>query len=373
MTKNDPGYFLYHSIGQYPGKADDMAAALNAFSQTWGATDDAQWPKVLTKRMEFINHWRALLGAPEGTLTSAENVTTGLFSILGGLPADRLRGKRVLIAADCFPSLHFLLNGLADRMGFTLHTVPIRSGEFWVRDEDMIAAWGPDIGLALLTWVTSTSSHRCDLAALTAHGAKMGSLVGVDLTQGIGIIPFSLAQYPVDFVVASSLKWLCGTPGAGIIQMRADLLAEVKPELRGWFSQDNPFSWDLDTFEYAPDARRLEHGTPSVLACLGSIPALQWHAEQTDLFARNREMTAMIIEEAGRAGLTLATPHSEDERGGSVMLKLPDGNNTQTVIEHLANRGSLADCRGQILRLSPGAVTGMHHVERLCEALHDLP
>ena len=372
MTGSDPGYFLYHSIGQYPGKAADMAEALGEFSRIWGAIDDVQWPKVLTKRMEFIEHWRHLLGAPEGTLTSAENVTTGLFSILGGLPAERLRGKRVLIAADCFPSLHFLLNGLATRMGFTLHTVPIRAGEFWVRDEDMIAAWGPDVGLALLTWVTSTSSHRCDLATLAAHGARMGSLVGVDLTQGIGIIPFSLSEYPVDFIVASSLKWLCGTPGAGIIQMRTDLLKEVKPELRGWFSQDNPFSWDLDAFDYAPDARRLEHGTPSVLACLGSIPALQWHAAQTDLLTRNRDMTAMIIEEAGRAGLTLATPLDEAERGGSVMVRLPDGNNTGTVIEGLAKHEVLADCRGQILRLSPGAVTEMRHVERLCEALHAL-
>ena len=370
MTQADPGYFLYHSIGQYPGKAEDMTAALGEFSQIWGAMDDVQWPKVLTKRMEFIDLWRALLDAPAGTVTSAENVTTGLFSILGGLPADRLRGRRVLIAADCFPSLHFLLNGLAARLGFTLHTVPIREGEFWVRDEDMIAAWGPDVGLALLTWVTSTSSHRCDLAALTAHGAKMGSLVGVDLTQGIGIIPFSLAQYPVDFVVASSLKWLCGTPGAGIIQMRADLLKEVKPELRGWFSQDNPFSWDLDAFDYAPDARRLEHGTPSVLACLGSVPALRWHAAQTDLLVCNREMTAMIIEEAGKAGLTLATPHAEAERGGSVMLKMPDATDTSAVIAQLAKHGVLADCRGQILRLSPGAVTEMRHVEHLCAALH---
>lgn len=372
MTQFDPGYFLYHSIGQYPDKTKDMAAALGVFSAQWGALDDAQWPNVLAKRAEFIELWRALLDAPEGTLTSAENVTTGLFSILGGLPIEQLRGKRVLIAADCFPSLHFLLNGLADRMGFTLHTVQVRTGEFWVRDEDMIAAWGPDVGLALLTWVTSTSSHRCNLAALAAHGVKMGSLVGADLTQGIGIIPFSLNDCPVDFVVASSLKWLCGTPGAGIIQMRADLLAELKPELRGWFSQDNPFSWDLDAFDYAPDARRLEHGTPSVLACLGSIPALKWHAAQPDLLRKNREMTAMIIDEAGRAGLTLATPVDEAKRGGSVMLKIPDGVDAGAVITRLAKRGLLADCRGQILRLSPGAVTELRHVERLCAALHEI-
>jgi len=368
-TSGDPAYFLYHSIGQYPGKAAEMAKALTTFSDTWGALDDEQWPNVLTARAEFIDLWRDLIDAPKGTLTSAENVTTGLFSVLGGLPPEYLRGKRVLVAADCFPSLHFLLNGMQDRLGFSLETVPVRQGDFWVRDEDMIAAWGPDVGLALLTFVTSTSSHRCDLDTLLAHGRQMGSLVGLDLTQGIGIIPFSLDDHPVDFVLSTTLKWLCGTPGAGIIQMREDLLKTVKPELRGWFSQDNPFSWDLDAFDYAPDARRFEHGTPSVMACVGSVPALKWNAGQGGLLAHNRKLTKAVMDHAEEMGLPLATPKDEAARGGSVMLQLPETADPAALVDGLRDEDVHVDCRGRILRISPGAVTKDHHVDRLFRGL----
>ncbi|MBD3665361.1 aminotransferase class V-fold PLP-dependent enzyme [Sulfitobacter aestuariivivens] len=367
-----PAYFLYHSIGQYPGKAAEMASALSQFSDIWGAMDDAQWPRVLAERERFLTLWRALIDAPEGTLTSAENVTTALFSVLGGLPANRLKGKRVLVAADCFPSLHFLLNGMAPRLGYTLETVPVRQGEFWVQDEDMLAAWGEDVGLALLTFVTSTSSHRSDLDALVQHGQRMGSFVGVDLTQGVGIIPFSLVNTPVDFVVSTSLKWLCGTPGAGIIQMREGLIDDVRPELRGWFSQPDPFSWDLDAFEYAPDARRFEHGTPSVLACVGSVPALEWHANQSHLLTQNRALTAQVIEEAGRAGLHLATPLAENQRGGSVMLELPAHADSAAVVNGLRGRGVFVDARGRLLRVSPGAMTDPAHVERLFAGLREI-
>ncbi|MFT7137091.1 MAG: kynureninase [Akkermansiaceae bacterium] len=368
----DPAYFLYHSIGQYPGKTRDMARTLANFADIWGMPDDEQWHKTLGQRAEFLALWRDLIGALDGTLTSAENVTTALFSILGGLPPGLLRGKRVLIAADCFPSLHFLLKGVEHRMGFTLHTVPVRDGEFWVNDDDMLDAWGSDVALALLTFVTSTSSHRCDLGRLIAHGHEMGSLIGLDLTQGIGIIPFSVNDHPADFVISTSLKWLCGTPGAGIIQMRDDLIKQITPELRGWFSQDNPFSWDLDAFDYAPDARRFDHGTPSVLACLGSIPALKWHAAQTGLLAHNRTLTDLIITAADDAVLTIATPRALAQRGGSVMLKLPDAANAPTLVDKLRQQHIHVDCREQILRLSPGAITTAAHIEILFKAMKPL-
>ncbi|CAN7594206.1 aminotransferase class V-fold PLP-dependent enzyme [Aminobacter aminovorans] len=370
-TPDGSAYFLYHSIGMYPGKAEAMAAGLSEFAASWGAFDDGQWMRALGKRQRFIDLWSDLIGAPKGTLTSAENVTTALYSLIGALPRHHLAGRRVLVTADCFPSLHFLLAGLAPRFGFTLDTVSMREGESWVHDNDVIAQWGEDVGLALLTQVTSTASHRCDLDRLVAHGRKMGSLVGVDITQGVGLIPFKVDAPVVDFTVSTSLKWLCGTPGAGIIHVAEPLLRECRPELRGWFSQDNIFSWDLDAFAYAPDARRFDHGTPSVLACIGSVPALEWHAAQDKavLLAHNRKLGAAIIARADEMGLALASPRDDQRRGGSIMLHLPAETDTATVVNGLRERGVFTDCRGRILRLSPGTITTEAGIELLLAGL----
>jgi len=377
MTMTPPdgsAYFLYHSIGMYPGKAQDMALAFSEFAASWGAFDDGQWMRALSARQEFIDLWSSLIAAPKGTLTSAENVTTALYSLVGALPPQHLEGRKILVAGDCFPSLHFLLAGLAPRLGFTLETVPLRTGENWVRDEDMIAAWDRSVGVALITFVTSTASHRPHLGALVEHGRRMGSLVGVDITQGVGLLPFRVDPPAVDFTVSTTLKWLCGTPGAGILQVAEPLLKTCRPELRGWFSQENIFSWDLDAFAYAPDARRFDHGTPSVLACAGSIPALKWHATQDHaaLLAHNRRLGGMIIEEARHLGLALASPREEERRGGSIMLRLPEHADPAAVIGTLRDKGVFADCRGRILRLSPGIITSEEGVERLFAALRGL-
>src|SRR5271166_1385170 len=142
------GYFLYHSIGMFPGKEDALRDELARFAAFWSRMDDAQWPTALALRQDFIDRWRALIDAPAGTLTTTENVTAGLYSVIGALPARHLRGRRVLVAEDCFPSLHFLLAELARRFDFTLDTVALRPGETYVRDEDFVARWQGDVGVA---------------------------------------------------------------------------------------------------------------------------------------------------------------------------------------------------------------------------------
>lgn len=374
MLKDGSGYFLYHSIGQYPGKTAALADAMAEFATVWGANDDAQWAYALGKRADFIDRWRAIINAREATVTTCENVTSGLHMLITALPEGALRGKRVLVAADCFPSNHFLLTGLAARMGFTLDTVPLRQGASWVEDEDFIAAWGADVGLALLTWVSSTSSHRIDLQTMVAHGRQMGSLIGVDITQAAGLLPFDVTNPEVDFTLSTSLKWMCGTPGAGILQVAPSLISLCQPEIRGWFSQLNPFSWDLDKFAFAPDIRRFDNGTPGTMAAAASLPALDWHAGQdgTALLAHNRALTARIIDAADDIGLPLVTPRAEGQRGGSVMLRLADGQTAQTALQSLREADIHADVRGAALRLSPGFVTTADGTDELINALQAL-
>lgn len=367
-------YFLYHSIGMYPGKARDIAAAMADFAVTWGTPDDAQWGIVLPQRERFIDRWRAILNAAPDSVTTFESVTQALHSLIQSLPQGHLKGRTVLAAADCFPSNHFLLNGMAEAHGFTLKTVPLRQGAAYVEDEDVLDHWTPDVGLALLTWVSSTSSHRSNLNALTAHGRRMGSLIGVDITQAAGLLPFDVHAPEVDFAISTSLKWMCGTPGAGILYLSPRLIPHCHPELRGWFSQPNPFNWDITRFSYAEGIRRFDSGTPGCMAALASLPALDWHAAQdhSALLAHNRRLTAQLIDMADDLKLPLLTPRPEPMRGGSIMVKLPDSHPATQIVAALRAQSITTDARSQTLRLSPGTLTTDTGVQRLHQALATL-
>ena len=374
MTSDGGGYFLYHSIGQYPGKSAGLAAAMTELATVWGTAEDRQWPYLFQKRSRFLDLWRAIIAAPPGTTTNCESVTQGLHMLMTSLPKNLLRGRRVLVAADCFPSNHFLLTGLQERLGFKLDTVKPRQGAAFVADDDMIAQWDSDVALALVTWVSSTTSRRADLVVLAAHAKAMGSIIGVDITQAAGLLPFSVNAPAVDFALSTSLKWMCGTPGAGILYVAPGLITECQPELRGWFSQDNPFNWALDRFELAPDIRRFDSGTPGMMAAAASVPALEWHAglDHAVIIRHNRSLTAELISAADDLDLTLLTPRGEAERGGSIMLHIPPRFRPEDILTALRAQDIHADARGQTLRLSPGVMTNSAATQRLIGLLADV-
>ncbi|QGZ65757.1 aminotransferase class V-fold PLP-dependent enzyme [Paraburkholderia acidisoli] len=366
------GWLMYHSVGVYPGHQQAMTQALAQFAALWCAADDARWDAALAARAQLLADWAELIGAQAQDVFGAQNVTEAFARFLNGLDDATLRGKTVLVAADCFPSLHFLLRGEAERRGFTVRTVPVRDGEAYVRDDDFLAAWTGDVALALVTWVSSLTSKRVNLRAMSEHARRRGSLVALDVTQGIGILPFDLRETPFDFVGGSTLKWLCGAPGTGLGYVAPRLLASgMEPSVRGWFSQNDPFNWDLERFAYAPDARRFDTGTPSVLPFIASQPGMRWVRAQPagQLRAHNLALSHALIALLDEKRYTLLSPREDAARGGSIMARVPEHLDAAQVARTLAESRLFVDARGRTLRFSPGVCTTAAGLERLVTCL----
>ena len=107
------------------------------------------------------------------------------------------------------------------------------------------------------------------------------------------------------------------------------------------------------------------------MACVASVPALEWHAAQdwSAQLEKNRALSDMIIAAADEAGFELASPRDPAQRGGSVMVRLPDADQAQALLGRLRAVSVFADARGAIFRCSPGFITTQAGVNRLVAAL----
>jgi kynureninase len=370
---DDSGWLLYHSVGRFPGQREVVGNILMASLDAWLALDDKRWQVLEGRRRRAIELWARLIGASPKEVFTAENVTLAFHAFIDSLANDRLAGRDVLVAEDCFPSIRYLLHALAPRIGFRVKTVEIAPGAAYVTDAQLIDAWDRKVALAVVNWISSVSSKRADLAALLAHGKHLGSLVAVDITQGAGIEPIDVKAISADFVASTSLKWICGVPGAGFGYVAPDLLLELNPRVQGWYSQPQPSNWTLERFTLAGDARRFGTGTASVLPYAASVPGLEWILDQgiTNLRQHNVALCHRLIEIIDSHGLQLVSPREDSQRGGSLMFRLKSANDAEEARRRLLDKGLICDIRGDRMRWSPGAVTTVEAIEVLHSAIDE--
>ncbi len=365
-NSNLDGYFYNHAVGIYPGQKELLTSEMAAFGQAWVDPVSGQWAYAEKIYQEYLEHWAHLLNASASNLAPSENVTSGLMSVISSLPDSVLKNKKLLIAADCFPSLYFLLDGLKDRYGYELLCVGEKGTRYPVSEDEILSAWTEDVGFALLTWVSSTTSARQNLEKMVAHAQEMSTVVCADITQGVGIIPFDAQKSGVDFALSTSLKWVCGGPGAGIIYTSSNYIEKCYPEFRGWYGQENPFDWDLNTFDVANGGRRFLNGTPSYWPYAAALPGLRWHKEtgMENIYGHNRLISGQMIDWFEQHGLEIVTPLASDNRGGSVMVRMSDAIDLSALVNRLKECNVFVDNRSSILRLSPGITSSTSGLER---------
>jgi hypothetical protein len=172
----------------------------------------------------------------------------------------------------------------------------------------------------------------------------VGAISVVDACQAVGILPVHPRAWGVDALIGSSVKWLCGGPGAGFLWVRHELIEQLQPVQVGWFSHADPFAFDIRDFRYADDARRFWGGTPAPAPCVLAASGIETvlGIGQDAVLAANRALIAAAGEAAG-------AEFDMSDRGGTLCLTGADVDGAEAALRAL---GCRFDRRGPIMRLS---------------------
>lgn len=248
-------YAQSHSVGCLPHSARKTLD--EALLQPWATKGGGAWGDWLGAVEGFSGALAGLLNTTPAQICPQPCVSDAFYDILTALPDKR--GKRVLMHAEAFPSLGFVVHGL-ERQGFTLslEQSAAEAIETWER------ALTPEVDIALVTHAHSNTGKLSPVADIARLCRERGILCIIDVAQSAGIIPIDLEAWKADAVVGSCVKWLCGGPGAGWLWVSEALLPELSPQRLGWFSHEDPFEFDITDFRPANSALKFWGGTPSV-------------------------------------------------------------------------------------------------------------
>lgn len=258
FSKPPRPYFLSHSVGLLPATAE--AGLTRDFFNPWAAGRADLWPLWLEK----IEAWRralaSVIGARADDICPQTNISSALTKILFALPPREGRTKAVLTEDD-FPTAGFVFEQ-GRRLG--LEPVLIKGGAHLADPDAWARAFAADVRLVHVTHVFSNRGVRAPVAEIVRRAKAAGASVIVDVAQSAGALPVEAARWGADFLVGTSIKYLCGGPGAAFLWANPESVNDAAPADVGWFSHEDPFEFDIRRFRYAPGAARFWGGTPSV-------------------------------------------------------------------------------------------------------------
>ena len=261
-----------------------------------------------------------MLGAAMEDVALISSATEGLNLLAHSIPWRA--GDEVVLSDLEFPSNVLPWLCLRDR-GVRVRLVPSRNGA--VTLEQFAEAITPATRLVTVSLVSYKSGARIPfLAALADEAHRARAWLAVDATQALGRVPVAVAG--IDYLVASSYKWLLAPHGLGVVYLSPELRGQLVPGTVGWYSVTDIFTADrFSSFECKPGAEMLVCGMPNfpgiyaVGACLrylNEIGPARIDRALGPLMHRLRE-------ELCRLGVDLLTPPGLEYASGIVSFAHP--------------------------------------------------
>ncbi len=341
-------YLVSHSLGAMPRRT---ATYLQEFADTWSGRGVRAWYEGWWEiGRETGNILAPILGVAPNTISMHQNVTVAQGIVASCFTFDGPRNRIVMSDLE-FPSNHYLFEGFR-RYGADIVYVP-SSDPVRLDLQRFLDAIDERTVLVPLSFVLFKSAFVTDVRAVIEKAHAVGAHVVVDAYQGAGTVPMDLAGWEADFAVGGSVKWLCGGPGAGYLYVRPEIAERVRPALVGWAAHESPFEFATGPVRPAGNPERFQSGTPNVPSLYSARAGYEIVAEigVEPIRRRSLALTRRIIDQAQAAGYRLNTRLDDRERGGSVILDVP---NAKDVADELIRRDVIIDYRpGAGIRMAP--------------------
>jgi cysteine desulfurase / selenocysteine lyase len=311
-----------------------------------------------------------LLKAQPEEIALVGPTSLALSYIAAGLPLRR--GDNILVYHDDYPSNVYPWMALADK-GVEVRFMNLRElGR--IRLLDVQGQVDEQTRLVALASCHFISGWRIDVAGIGRMLRQRGILFCLDAIQTLGAFPTTLEH--VDFLAADAHKWLLGPCAAGILYVRKDLQAMLRPTTWGWHNVRCPDFVAQEQLVFRSDARRYEVGTANLLGIAGLRAALQLALEigLDDIARELLRKRAWLVPALQAKGLTVLQAGAPPDYAGPILSFFRPGEDPTALHQKLTEANVITSLRvdraGQrYLRLSPHYYNTDPELQRLIDLL----
>jgi cysteine desulfurase / selenocysteine lyase len=296
-----------------------------------------------------------LIGAPAQEIILGNSASWGLQVLANGLPWRP--GDEVLVLADEFPATVFPWL-VTERHGVTVRQLEL--GEPVLEPERLQQELSPRTRVVAVNWVRSLTGHVIDIAGLNQVCEGSGVHLVLNVTQGLGALPFDVRRHRVPAISCSGFKWLCGPYATGFAWIRPDVLQTMRPVQAYWLALPDGVELDLNR-EGEHRLRDLGARAYDVFGTANFLNFIPWAAALEYLLAQGIQAVAdhdqALVEQLTRLledrGYRFISPTGAGQRAAIVVISAADPARNQAAYRRPTDAGVDAALRAGNIRLSP--------------------
>jgi len=310
-----------------------------------------------------------MIGAGPEDIALIPSVSYGMAIAVKNL--NILKGQKIILLADQFPSNVYPWQEMAKIHQAHIVTVPRPQDGDWTTP--LCAAIDQDTAIIACPHAHWTDGSRVDLVKVGQTARRNGAALVLDLTQSLGVMPFSVKDVDPDFMISASYKWLLGPYSYGFIYVAPRHQGGVPIE-ENWIARkgSEDFARLVDyQGEYESGAGRFSVGERSnfmltPIAVHGLARLNEWGADNIAKYLTG--LTDMIADRAQAMGFRTAekahrSPHLI---GLGFQNAIPE-----RLTVTLSQRNIFVSVRGDSIRVAPHVYNDQNDVEKLFSALEE--
>ncbi|RLF65518.1 MAG: hypothetical protein DRN30_03830 [Thermoplasmata archaeon] len=356
---------VYFASCSYGPLSEPVKRALLKYMNDW-ESKGMNWDFWMEKYEELRSEAAKLLGASRDEIAIVSNVTSGLAAFATSLEYN---GKKVVLSDLNFPTVgHVWLS--QQRLGAK---VSIVYSESWKISIDALEKVVDDNTIVLSEPRVCYQSGftYSNIRALSKIAHEHGAYFVLDDAQATGVLDIDVKKADVDVLVTTTLKYLMGGAGVGIMYVRKDIVDDLSPLTTGWFGQEEPFAFDIHKLDYARSARRFETGSPAVPSILTSLESIKLirNIGVKRIESRVKDLVKYATDLGLSHGMKVLSPKDEENMGPIFAFEHEDPHG---LYEMLLDRGIVVSPRGPAVRVSFHFFNTKEEIELLFDNLRDL-
>jgi selenocysteine lyase/cysteine desulfurase len=243
------------------------------------------------------------------------------------------------------------------KKGIRVHEIKPKTG--YLQPTDLTEVISKKTRILCATWVDSFTGFKFDAKTIGKVCQDQEVMYLLNISQGLGAIPFDVSKVPIDGITCTGYKWLCGPYATGFAWMKLEHINNLEYNQAYWIPMQGDRELDkIRDYQILTDIGAAQYdvfGTANLFNFAPWTEAVKLFLKHSihKIAKHNNQLVNQFINGLDTTKYEIHSPIKGDERSAIILVSHKEPARNKAIFELLQEEKVFISFREGLLRFSP--------------------